>query len=379
MGVVAPRRDLYYRRRRLRRRARAARWLTILVVPVVAGTLFALLTGWAPRDTVPAAPPPPADLPARPATKPKPARPPQFVIASFDGAGDAGLWRYWREVGRRTGARFTFFLSGVYLLGEERRVLYQPPQHEPGASDIGFMQRSSRASSARRIGELLVQLAEGRAEGHEIGTHFNGHFCAPYDGSVGEWTAGDWRQELAQFDELLVRASSFNGLDPVELGFGPADVVGARTPCLEGRLDVLHRVLREHGFRYDSSSSALPGKWPQRDHGIWSFPLPEIPLAGTHLRVISMDYNFMANQPTASTREVAKRLEEQTLASYLAAFEQSYRGNRAPFAVGNHFARWNHGAYVRALTRFLERVCRLSEVRCVPYTEVADWLDRHVR
>jgi hypothetical protein len=30
-----------------------------------------------------------------------------------------------------------------------------------------------------------------------------------------------------------------------------------------------------------------------------------------------------------------------------------------------------------ALTRFLEHVCRLPEVRCVPYVEVADWLDDH--
>jgi peptidoglycan/xylan/chitin deacetylase (PgdA/CDA1 family) len=351
---VATRRVLY--RRRL---ARAARWLTILAVPVVAGTVFALLTGWASRGAAPLAPAPLPDPPARPATDPKPARPPQFVIASFDGAGDAALWRYWREVGRRTGARFTFFLSGVYLLGEERRVLYQPPEHEPGSSDIGFMQRTGRASSARRIGELLVQLAAGHAEGHEIGTHFNGHFCAPYDGSVGEWSAADWRQELTQFDELLSRASALNGLDRIQLGFGPQDV--------------LHRVLHEYGFRYDSSSSAPVGTWPRREHGIWSFPLPEIPLAGTHLRVISMDYNFMANQPP----DAAKRIEEQTLASYMNAFEQSYHGNRAPFAVGNHFARWNHGAYVRALTRFLERVCRLQDVRCAPYSEVADWLDRH--
>lgn len=373
MRGVATRRDLTHRRRRARRRARAARWLTILVFPVVAGTLFALVTGWSSSDEVLVEPTPIPEPPA----KSKSTRPPQFVVASFDGAGGASLWRYWREVGRRTGARFTFFLSGVYLLGEERRDLYAPPEHRPGTSDIGFMQPTERASSGRRIGELLVQLAAGHEEGHEIGTHFNGHFCAPYDGNVGEWTAADWRQELVQFDELLSRAAVLNRLAPVELGFGPADVVGARTPCLEGKLDVLHRVLRERGFRYDSSSSALLGTWPTRDHGVWSFPLLEIPLANSHFKVISMDYNFMANQPRAATREQSRRIEDQTYASYVNAFNESYRGNRAPFAIGNHFARWNHGAYVRALTRFLERVCRLPQVRCVPYVEVADWLDRN--
>jgi peptidoglycan/xylan/chitin deacetylase (PgdA/CDA1 family) len=352
--------------------------LTILALPVAGATVFAVVTGWA-SDSAPVVPAPVVQAARPPVAQSKRRRPPQFVVASFDGSGDAGLWRYWRAVGRRTGARFTFFLSGVYLLGEERRVLYQPPKHDPGSSAIGFMQRSDRASSRRLIGELLVQLAAGHREGHEIGTHFNGHFCAPYDDSVGDWTASDWRQELAQFDELLSRATALNQLAPIDLGFGPTDVVGARTPCLEGKLGVLHRVLREHGFRYDSSSSALLGTWPTRDHGVWTFPLPEIPLADSYFKVISMDYNFMANQPPATTRDESSRLEDQTYASYVNAFNESYRGNRAPFAIGNHFARWNHGAYVRALTRFLERVCRLPEVRCVPYVEVAEWLDRHPR
>jgi peptidoglycan/xylan/chitin deacetylase (PgdA/CDA1 family) len=360
-------------------RSVVARWLTILIAPIVAVALFPVVTGWSSNEPAVVAPSVIREPAARPAPKSKPARPPQFVVASFDGAGDPGLWRYWREVGRRTGARFTFFLSGVYLLGEERGDLYTPPEHRAGASDIGFMQGTDRASARRRIGELLVQLAAGHAEGHEIGTHFNGHFCAPYDGSVGTWTAADWRQELVQFDELLARATVLNRIAPVELGFGPADIVGARTPCLEGKLYVLHRVLRERGFRYDSSSSARLGTWPRRDHGVWSFPLPEIRLADSYFDVIAMDYNFMANQPRAATREESQRVEEQTYASLVDAFQESYRGNRAPFSVGMHFARWNHGAYVRALTRFLERVCRLRDVRCVPYVDVADWLDTNRR
>jgi hypothetical protein len=162
-----------------------------------------------------------------------------------------------------------------------------------------------------------------------------------------------------------------------DLGFGPADVVGSRTPCLEGDLDVLHRVLRERGFRYDSSTSAPLVTWPSRSHGIWSFPLPEIALSGESVQVISMDYNLMVNQTPRPTPDQAAAIEEQAYKSFVTAFERSYRGNRAPFAVGNHFARWNHGAYVNALTRFLEHVCRLPEVRCVPYVEVADWLDDH--
>src|SRR5919202_37553 len=65
----------------------------------------------------------------------RPARP-QFVVVSFDGSGGIRLWPYWRSVARRAHAHFTFFVSGVYLLDENRRSLYRPPRHEAGTSDI---------------------------------------------------------------------------------------------------------------------------------------------------------------------------------------------------------------------------------------------------
>ncbi len=92
-----------------------------------------------------------------------------------------------------------------------------------------------------------------------------------------------------------------------------------------------------------------------------------------------MDYNLMVNQTPRPTGEQAAAIEEQAYSSFRSAFERSYHGNRAPLGFGNHFARWNHGAYVRALTRLLEDVCRLPEVRCAPYAELADWLDARPR
>jgi peptidoglycan/xylan/chitin deacetylase (PgdA/CDA1 family) len=350
-----------------------------VLAAATAAALTASVLGWSTRGE-PA--PGPRTTTARAPAAPLPhhkltIRPPQFVVASFDGSGDASLLRYWRDVGKRAHARFTFFLSGVYLIGEERRALYLPPQHDPGVSAIGYTQASDGQSSRQVVRGILEQLAAAHGDGHEIGTHFNGHFCSPFAGSVDKWSANDWRQEISQFDELLSRASQLNGLRRVELGFGPEDVVGARTPCLQGNLDVLDRVLREHGFRYESSSSAPLGTWPSRHHGIWRFPLPEIPLAGARFNVIAMDYNFLANQTPAASNADARRIEDQTYTSLVKAFGVSYRGNRAPFAVANHFAHWNRNAYERALTRFLGHVCRLREVRCVPYTEVVDWLDHH--
>jgi peptidoglycan/xylan/chitin deacetylase (PgdA/CDA1 family) len=352
-----------------------------VLAAAAAAALTASVVGWSTRGE-PGRPPTTTQATttrakATPHAPRKPTHAPQFVVASFDGSGDASLLRYWRDVGKRAHARFTFFLSGVYLIGAERRALYLPPRHDPGYSAIGYTQASDGKSSRQNVRDILQQLAAAHRDGHEIGTHFNGHFCSPFAGSVAAWTANDWRQELSQFDELLSRASQLNNLRRVDLGFGPEDVVGARTPCLQGNLDVLDRVLREHGFRYESSSSAPLGTWPSRHHGIWRFPLPEIPLVGATFNVISMDYNFMANQNLAASDAAARRVEDQTYTSLVRAFDVSYRGNRAPFAVGNHFAHWNRDAYEHALTRFLEHVCRMRGVRCVPYAEVAHWLDHH--
>ena len=127
-------------------------------------------------------------------------RPPQFVMISFDGSGDPVLWKHWRAVGNRTGARFTFFVSGVYLLDRAQANLYHAPQHRPGSSDIGF------SASEADVRAIVHQINLGYAEGNEIGTHYNGHFCAPYPGNVGTWTIADWLHELAQFHQLLHHA-----------------------------------------------------------------------------------------------------------------------------------------------------------------------------
>ena len=283
-------------------------------------------------------------------------RPPQFVVVSFDGSGGAEMFEYWRAVARRVHAHFTFFVSGVYLVDRAHHLRYRPPRHERGRSDIGF------APDAAFAEETLAQVASAYGEGHEIGTHFNGHFCAPYAGNVDQWSAANWSDELDQFDELM-----FSGHG---LPFGPDEVVGSRTPCLQGNLRLLYPVLARRGFRYDASSVALLGAWPWRAGGIWSVPLLELPFVGHTFRVVSMDYNFLANQ--LGSDAVAER---ELYLTFRAAFRRSYRGNRAPLSIGFHFETWHHGAYDRALSRFLTESCRLRDVRCVSMRELVAWLD----
>lgn len=282
------------------------------------------------------------------------------------------LWPYWRSVADRARAHFTFFVSGVYLLDEARRTVYHPPRHSPGNSDIGFAQREGNRSAVAMVQGMLQQIAAAYWEGHEIGTHFNGHFCAPYNGNVDEWTRDDWRRELRQFDRLLFGVSANNHLrPPVHLPFSRDEIIGGRTPCLQGNLRVLYPVLARRGFRYDASQVAPLGEWPRRELGLWSAPLLEIPFVGHTYRVVSMDYNFLADQ----TGVPAPSIERDTFLSLRQAFFASYFGNRAPLSIGVHFETWNSWAYDHAVTRVLLGVCRLAEVRCVSYRELVDWLD----
>jgi peptidoglycan/xylan/chitin deacetylase (PgdA/CDA1 family) len=307
-----------------------------------------------------------------------PLRPSQFLVVSFDGSGGVRLWPYWRAVARRADAHFTFFVSGAYLLDEARRELYRPPRHAPGSSDIGFAQPAGRVSARAMVRGMLRQVTLAYREGHEIATHYVGHFCSPFSGSVGEWTAADWRRELDQFDELLFRVSTNNALRPaVRLPFGRGEIVGGRTPCLQGNMRILLPVLAARGFRYDASRQGILGTWPRRESGVWEVPLLEIPFAGHTFRVLSMDYNFFANQTIAGTP--TRAIERQTYLSLWHAFRTSYHGNRAPLSFANHFETWNGGAYNRALARVVLRACRLPEVRCVSFRELVDWLDAQPR
>jgi hypothetical protein len=153
--------------------------------------------------------------------------------------------------------------------------------------------------------------------------------------------------------------------------FGPDEIIGDRTPCLQGDFSALYPALVARGFRYEASQVARLGVWPWRERGLWSTPLLEIPFVGHTFDVISMDYNFMANQ----TGIAPASIERETYLSLRRAFFTSYFGNRAPLSIGNHFETWRGWAYDHALARLLVDVCRLPEVRCASFRELVDWLD----
>lgn len=297
--------------------------------------------------------------------------PPQFVVISWDGAGELsdGLFARFREVARRNNAGMTFFLSGIYFLPERRKHLYRPPGHPVGASDIGYLSEES-------IHRTIQQVGLAWREGHEIGTHFNGHFCGPR--GVRLWSPQDWESEIEQAVRFVMNwrtNTGFTDLPPLPFDYRK-ELVGGRTPCLLGQ-DRLLPTAAKLGWRYDASSPGGRQVWPRRKGGLWDFPLQSVPMPGTGFEVLSMDYNIMFNQSGTSTddKSMHRVWGGQALGTYLAGFERSYNSNRAPLFVGNHFQRWNGGIYMDAVERFLDEIGGDPDVRLVSFRQFTDWID----
>ncbi|WP_461059322.1 polysaccharide deacetylase family protein [Streptomyces pseudoechinosporeus] len=298
-------------------------------------------------------------------------KPPQFVVFSWDGAGEESqkLFSHFREVARDNKATMTYFLSGVYLLPDEKRDLYRPPRRSPGRSDIGF-------NDERGVRDTVEQLRGAWLEGNEIGTHFNGHFCG--SGGVGEWSAEDWKSEIAQAKSFVKSWKTNTGTrqtSPLPFDYDK-ELIGARTPCLEGRENFL-LAARDLGFRYDTSG-VNDQVWPKKKQGLWDLSMQLVPFPGRDFETLAMDYNFMVNQSGTTSRGNRAKREywgDQMRDGLLRGFDRAYHGNRAPLIIGNHFESWNGGTYMRAVEETIERVCTRPEVRCVSFRQLADWLD----
>jgi hypothetical protein len=303
-------------------------------------------------------------------------QPTQLVVVSVDGGCETanGTIAKFLDTGRQSNARFTFFLSGLCLLPDAARMQYHPPGKEPGQSDVPFADPNMVAQRVKIFTDMY------RA-GHEIGTHFLGHFCSP--GGVDDWSADQWGEEIAQARQFL---DTWPRNNPQAAGSGvlPFDssvFKGDRTPCLLGQRPAMWTAFKEAGFRYDASD---PGqlKWPTKvaDGALWEFPLPALKLAGTNLWVLSMDYNLLVNQTNGETTgdpDSCKRVEDQTYQTYMDALAAVHEGNRAPLILGSHLNDWQCNGYINALERFVADVpAKYPDVKMVSFADLADWLDK---
>ncbi|CAM5634681.1 Lipoprotein OS=Streptomyces rimosus subsp. rimosus (strain ATCC / DSM 40260 / JCM 4667 / NRRL 2234) OX=1265868 GN=SRIM_019200 PE=4 SV=1 [Streptomyces rimosus subsp. rimosus] len=289
--------------------------------------------------------------------------PPQFVIFSWDGAGEVGngLFPRFRKLAKDHNAAMTFFLSGLYCLPESKKHLYRPPNNKVGASDIGYL-------SDEHIKATLKNVREAWLEGHEIGTHFNGHFCGEARTSVEHWTPAQWQSEIDQ-----AMASSRSGVRTP--GFTDwsrcrsttsKELVGGRTPCLARPAQPDSPPPRSWACATTPARRAAVQRWPKKKTGLWDFPLQQIPVPGHRFEVLSMDYNILANQSKNSTKGPPANYpgwRKEATGAYIKGFERAYKTNRAPLFVGNHFEQWNGGIYMDAVEEALKHRRREAQGR----------------
>ncbi|OEU95498.1 hypothetical protein [Streptomyces oceani] len=297
-------------------------------------------------------------------------KPPQFVVFSWDGAGEDSnaLFSRFRELAKKYDASMTYFLTGMYLLPEDEKKRYHAPGHDPGDADIGYLKDEN-------IRSTLKQTRKAWLDGSEIGTHFNGHFCGP--GGVDSWSSKQWKSEIRQakwFVKNWKTTTGWKDMEPLPFDY-EEELIGGRTPCLEGRTNLLPAA-KDMGFRYDSSGNGTQ-VWPDKEAGLWDLPLQQVPMPGESFETLSMDYNFLANQSKTPDGPPAKwpAYQKQMHDGLIQGFQRAYEGNRAPMIIGNHFEQWNGGIYMDAVADVIKEICVKDDVRCVSFEQLVNWLD----
>ncbi len=296
-------------------------------------------------------------------------RPPQFVVMAFDNCTELERWQELNDFAadmNKDGERvhFTFFVSGVNLIADASRFLYEGPRQRRGYSPINF---GGSADDVRRRVEHLNAL---NASGHEIASHAVGHF------NGASWSATEWTREFRSFNDILDKVAGNNALpDTVRLAFPAQRVAGFRAPYLAAGSG-LFGALKANGFRYDTSRISPATAWPEKLDGLWRFNLVPLKISGSGRGTLSMDYNFFVSQSRAVNDPRRRELyRDQMVQTYLDYFKANYAGNRAPLHIGHHFFGYQTGAYNEALKTFARTICGLPEVRCTSYEKLADFMD----
>jgi hypothetical protein len=285
---------------------------------------------------------------------------PQYVLISFDNSGSNELWDRSRALAERSNAKFTYFLSCVFLIDRDDRKSYQAPGEAPGRSNIGF------ATSKEDIAKRLDNIWRARNEGNEIASHACGHF----DGKT--WTKADWERELTTYKQVLSQAWAKYGSDPEPEGwksFVDKEIRGFRAPYLsEG--PALISALRDKGYVFDGSGVSRGPALPLHAGGLSQFGLPTIDEGPNNRPVVAMDYNLYVRHSGAVERtDHLNEFEDRAYDAFKGAFEEQYQGKRIPFQIGLHFTLMNGDAYWRALERFASEVCTKTDVRCTTYSQ----------
>ena len=304
---------------------------------------------------------------------------PQFVGLAFDGSYSLKMWEQTRAFAKEMNelgspVRFSYYVSGVYFIPENLTQIYDLDGYKTGHSDIGW------GDDAEDITKRINQVNSAYLEGHEIGSHANGHF----DGS--KWSKELWTQEFdyfsrflfPRFDNKYPELDKFHSQIPRFI-FEEERVHGFRAPLL-GNNNAMYEVMEQFDFTYDTNKVYPQQRQPKKGlFGIWELPLYGITVNGRN--TISMDYNLYYLQTEA--KSILKKGTAQwdkahadALKGYMDLFNNHYYNQKAPVLIGHHFSTWNDELYWEVMKSFAREVCGKPEVICSTHEEIAWWLKK---
>ena len=112
-------------------------------------------------------------------------KPPQFIVASFDGAGWHEKWQFWQKIQEEVPFHFTGFLSGMMGVGggtimvPAMVLLLGMPQHTAQGTSLLAMVPASLvgAHTHLRLGNVDRDLALGLVPGVLVGTFLGGELA----------------------------------------------------------------------------------------------------------------------------------------------------------------------------------------------------------
>lgn len=298
----------------------------------------------------------------------------QFVLLAFDGSRSLSMWRDTLSFADTLSAstpypvRFTYFISGVYLISGNNKQQYTSPGGKQGASLIGF------GTTQDEVLRRMKLIYEAQTRGHEIASHANGHF------NGAPWSYEDWKSEFEQFNSITQDPVTYNNFTTSTPWIDVSKVTGFRAPNL-GVNKEMFTLLPQFGFTYDTSitSSRMDAPPTKNAQGLWQFYLPMIS-RGNGKRVLAMDYNFFvahtdAQDLVSRTDPRWQELHDDMLNAYRAYFKHNYQGNRAPVYIGHHFSLWNSDVYYEVFKDFAREVCVQPDVACVTYSDLVAHLN----
>jgi hypothetical protein len=303
-------------------------------------------------------------------------RPPQYVVMSFDGAGNMKGWADTLAFSKKQRIFFTYFLTGTFFLHYSKRRLYKPPKLYAGANALSWYKSYDEIIKRIKYANIAIK------RGHDLGSHANGHFNA----NEKKWKYKHWISEFKEFDKLVFNPYKNNKIKKKSthptLKLKKSDIIGIRCPHL-ARGRGLFRALLQSGYRYDASGlTTNPNKWPVKRQGIWDFPMVKINMSPTKMYTYSMDWFFYVRQkrkPISKGKlhiKLMHRLyEEQFYQSMLTYFKNNYNGNRAPVHIGLHYFIDGRLLYWRGIKQFAEKICKLPEVKCLSYKHLVTFLE----